>query len=335
MAKLREEIKIRNRVIGNRLVLPPMATSNSTAEGYVTDELIDYYEKRAQSGAIGLMITEHAFVAERGKASLNQLSVADDSTIEGLSRLAKTMKQAGSTAIMQLNHAGSRTNEPICGSKPVGPSAIKHPAVEVFRAAEPVALKRAEIDELVKLFGAAAKRAEEAGFDGVEVHSAHGYLLDQFYSPLTNKRVDEYGTSQIQSRTRFHKEVLQEIRRQVSDDFIVGLRLGASDYTDGGATVEDGARAVRNLDSYIDYIHISGGIFGYTTARLEGAGYFRDASQAIKADTTITAPVILTGGVRTIDAANKVLEDDYADMVGVGRAFLKDAHWADDALANR
>ena len=332
MAKLKENIKIRSTEIKNRLVMPPMATSNCKEDGIITEDLINYYDDRAKSGHIGMIITEHAYITQQGKASLNQMSIADDSTIEGLTKLARTIKQSGSTAIIQINHAGSRTNEETTGMNPVGPSAVDHPAVEKFRLSEAEALTKEGIDEIVQLFAQAAKRAEQAGFDGVEVHSAHGYLLNQFYSPLANKRVDEYGTSQIQSRVRFHKEVLQAIRRVVSDDFIVGLRLGACDYKLGGSSVEDGVRAVRHLDSYIDYIHITGGIFGYTTARLEGAGYFRDASMALKEDGTIKAPVILTGGVKTLDAANKVLEDDYADMVGVGRAILKDAHWADEAF---
>ena len=195
----------------------------------------------------------------------------------------------------------------------------------------PQEMTHEDMQKVVRDFAAAARRAKEAGFDGVEIHSAHGYLLNQFYSPLANHRTDKYGPGSIESRVKLHLEVIQAVRAAVGADYLVALRLGAGDYMDGGSTAADGAAAARLFEQAgIDLLDISGGICGYIRPGVTGQGYFSDLTEAVKS--AVSLPVILTGGITEIDAAETLLEQGKADLIGVGRAMLKDSSWAKNAM---
>jgi 2,4-dienoyl-CoA reductase-like NADH-dependent reductase (Old Yellow Enzyme family) len=184
----------------------------------------------------------------------------------------------------------------------------------------------------VNAFQASSRRAREAGFDAVEIQSAHGYLLNQFLSPLTNKRTDEYG-GDISNRIRVHLQVIQAVRSAVGPDFPIHIRLGASDYTEGGTTIEDSKIAARAFEKAgADIIHVSGGFVGYTPPGLTGQGYFAPLSEAVKS--AVSIPVILTGGITEVEAAEKFLAEKKADLIGVGRAILQDSTWAKRAIEN-
>ena len=189
MAHLLEPIMIKKMHLNNRLVMPPMATAKAMPDGHVSPEILAYYREKSAGGYIGLVIIEHAYISPEGRASERQLSVAEDSAIPGLIELAGVIHGQGSKAVMQINHAGSATSEDTIGKVPVAPSVIRNPVKNTV----PRELTREEIGEIVRGFAAAAGRVREAGFDGVEVHSIYCYLLNQFFSPLTNKRQDEYG----------------------------------------------------------------------------------------------------------------------------------------------
>lgn len=321
MSKLNRTLKIGSLNLSNRLVLPPMATAKSTADGYVSQGIIDYYNEKTLGGYISLVIIEHSFISQEGKASENQLSIADDSVVEELKKLAETIQANGSKAVMQINHAGSAANEEITGETPVGPSAIPNPRMGGI----PHELSKKEIGDMVKKFRDAAIRTKNAGFDGVEIHSAHGYFLNQFFSPLTNKRTDEYGGN-VKNRIRIHLEVIKEIRKAVGEDFPLLLRLGASDYTEGGATIEDSIIASKAFEEAgISIIDISGGFCGYSVEGLTGEGYFSPLTEAIKNE--ISIPVLLTGGIISGEGAEKLLSENKADLIGVGRAIFKDSNW--------
>ena len=312
--------------LSNRLVMPPMATAKADGAGKVSSELIDYYSEKTYGGYISLAIVEHSYINIEGKASNNQLSAADDSMIEGLSGLAEAIHSNGSKAVMQLNHAGSASKEEITGRTPVGPSAVPHPR----SGSLPRELTREEITDIVEDFANAARRAKEASFDGVEIHSAHGYLLNQFFSPLTNKRTDEYGGDVI-NRIKIHLQIIDAIRSVVGEDFPILLRIGASDYTHGGTTIEDSQIAAQEFQKAgISIIDISGGMCGYNVPGLSGQGYFAPLTEAIKKYVSI--PVILTGGITDIQAAESLLVDGKADLIGVGRAILNDSGWAQQAV---
>jgi NADPH2 dehydrogenase len=310
----------------NRLVMPPMATAKSEGDGKVSPEVIDYYREKSEGGYISLIVIEHSFISHEGKASNNQLSVAEDNMIEGLKKLAEVIRGNGSKAVMQINHAGSAAKQEITGMTPVGPSAVANPRL----GNTPHALTKDEIMGIVKDFRNAALRVKEAGFDGVEIHSAHGYLLNQFFSPLTNKRTDEYG-GDVHKRIRLHLEVIKAVRSAVGENFPILLRFGASDFVDGGSSLEDSKVAAQEFEKAgVSILDISGGFCGYVVKGLDGQGYFSQLTEGLK--TVVSIPVILTGGITEAKAAEELLSQGKADLIGVGRAILKDSNWAKNAV---
>ena len=179
---------------------------------------------------------------------------------------------------------------------------------------------------IADLFAEAALRARKGGYDGVEIHSAHVYLLNQFYSPLINNREDEYGPHSMEDRLRFHKEVLEKVRAAVGPDYPIAVRLGGCDYQEGGSTEADAVEAAKLLCAYgADLIDVSGGMNGYIIAGHDYPGYFKDMSKAIKEAVDVT--VMTTGGVTTTEQAEELLSYGAADLIGVGRAIYKDAAW--------
>ena len=310
----------------NRLVMPPMATSKSQQDGKVSKDILDYYNEKSQGGYISLIIIEHSFITVQGKASERMLSIAEDSVVEELKKLAKVIHKNGSKTVMQINHAGSAASLDVTGYEPVGPSAIANPR----KGNVPKELTKSEIKTIIGEFADAARRTKEAGFDGVEIHSAHGYLLNQFFSPLTNIRSDEYG-GEILGRIKIHLEIIKAVKEAVGDDFPILLRLGASDYMDGGSTIEDSKIAALEFErAGVDVLDISGGFCGYMLTGNTSQGYFSPLTEAIK--DVVSIPVILTGGITDAVAAEKLLSEGKADLIGVGRAIYKDSMWAEKAI---
>ena len=188
-----------------------------------------------------------------------------------------------------------------------------------------------EIQTVVEAFAQGARRAKEAGFDGVELHAAHGYLLNQFYSPLTNQRSDAYMGATLAGRLRFLLEAVEAVRETVGQGFLLAVRLGAGDDLPGGTTLEDSVRACQLLEQAgVDLLDISGGFCGPYRSGSKEQGYFSDWSQAIKQ--VVSAPVLVTGGITQPEAACRLLEEGKADLIGVGRALLKDSLWAKKAM---
>lgn len=312
----------------NRLVMPPMATAKSDSDGKVSSAILDFYQEKSAGGQLALVIVEHSFVQQAGKASANQLSVADDSVIAGLEQLANVLHCNGVKAVMQINHAGSATSAEITGANPVGPSAIANPR----KGGVPHELTRQEIEDIVVSFRNAASRVKAAGFDGVEIHSAHGYLLNQFFSPLTNQRTDAYGGS-VEARIRIHLQVIEAVRQAVGPDYPILLRLGAADFVEGGSTIQDSQIAAREFEKAgVNILDISGGFSGYINPDNNQPGYFSSLSAAIKE--VVSIPVILTGGITTAQAAEELLAAGKADLIGVGRAILQDSQWVKKAIAS-
>ncbi|EHQ87731.1 NADH:flavin oxidoreductase [Desulfosporosinus youngiae] len=310
----------------NRLVMPPMATAKADPDGKVNQSILDYYAEKSEGGYLSLIIIEHSFIQLDGKASDLQLSVSDDSVVEGLNKLAEVIHRNGSKTVMQINHAGSNTTSEVTGSTPLAPSVVPHPRRKVL----PDELTREDMATIIQAFQNAARRTKEAGFDGVEIHAAHGYLLHQFFSPLTNKRTDEYGGN-VHNRIRLHLQVIEGIRAAVGDDFPILLRLGTSDYQEGGLTIDDSIVAAQEFEKAgVNILDISGGFCGYIVPGLSGQGFFAPLSEAIKK--VVSIPVILTGGITEILAAEQLLAEDKADLIGVGRAVLNNSKWAEHAV---
>lgn len=328
-----QPIVINGLVCKNRLVMPPMATAKSTPTGQVSGALCDYYRARASSGSIGLVITEHSYICQQGKAHADQLSISSDHDVDGLHQLVQTIHRTGTKVMAQINHAGSAAMPDKVDCDPVAPSPI--PPLRAGKASgrKIHELSPSEIKLIVRQFAEAAARAKTAGYDGVEIHSAHGYLINQFYSPLTNQRLDEYGPACIEDRVRMHLEVIAAVRHAVGKDFPVALRFGGCDYAEGGSSLEDSVKASIFFErAGLDLLDISGGVLGYRTSTLKGAGYFRDMTAAIKR--CVSIPVVLTGGIRTAQEAEGLLSENCADLIGVGRALLEDAQWAAKAFAS-
>jgi len=330
MQLLKEPINIKNVKIKNRLVMPPMATSKSEG-GEVTQELVEYYNEKSKGGFIGLIITEHSYISQDGMASARQVSISRDSDVEGLKRISEAIHGNGTKVIVQINHAGSSADSKVTGCETLSASRILNTGSTAKTDILPFQMEKTDIEKVIKNFADAAKRAKEAGFDGLEIHSAHGYLLNQFYSPLTNKRTDEYTGSTLTGRIKLHLEIIKAVREAVGEDYLIALRLGACDYKDGGSTLEDGVNASKIFEKAgIDLLDISGGFCGYIRPDHNEQGYFGELTEAIKKEVSI--PVILTGGIVDGESAEKLLEEKKADLIGVGRAILKDSEWAKKAM---
>jgi len=324
MSLLEQEIKIGNKVSKNRIAMPPMANGMATDDGAVVPRLIRHYEDRAKEG-VGTVIVEHAYIHPSGKASPRQLAVDKDELVDGLSDLAASIRSHGAIAAIQITHAGSKTSPENCGQQPVAPSAVANPG----GGSLPRELSAEELSELKACYVQSALRCEKAGFDAVELHGAHGYFLNQFLSPLTNRRTDAYGGS-AEERTAYPLEVLQAVKAALNGETLVMYRLGADDLLPGGLPLEDAIRfSVQLEENGIDLIDVSGGLSAFMIVDKE-PGFFRTHSRAIKAH--VSVPVLVTGGVKSGTFAEEILESGDADIVGVGRSLLANPNWAREAL---
>lgn len=325
MPTLLDPIKIGSMRLKNRIVMPPMATGLATAEGEATEKLIQHYERRAK--ALGLLIVEHSYIEKGGKLSAHQLGIYDDNLIPGLTKLTERVHVLSTPIAIQINHAGRLANSEICGAQPVAPSPIPHSDEHEI----PRALSKEEIEALVEAYGSAARRAIESGFDALEIHGAHGFLLSQFLSPLSNKRGDEYG-GRLEDRMRFPLQVVARVKEEIGGGFPLLYRLGADDMKPGGLSLGESKVVARKLaEGGVDAIDVSGGIIGSRPEALQGTqGYFVSFAEEIRK--VVDVPVIGVGGIRTAEFANEVVAKGRADLVAVGRAMLADTDWALKAM---
>ena len=289
-----------------------MATGLATIDGEVTEALIEHYSRRSRGP--GLVIVEHSYVSKQGKASTKQLGIYDDNLISGLKKLTDAVHKNDALIAIQLNHAGGKASSKVCGFRPVAPSRVK------ISEETPKKLALKDIEAVIDSFIQAAKRAKEAGFDAVEVHGAHGFLLNQFNSPLCNKRNDRYGGS-IENRTRISVRILTGIRRHLGKNYTILYRLGADDMKPGGIMPEDGAAIAKILTkSGADIIDVSGGLGGSAPQNASGQGFLIPLASTIKK--AVNVPVIGVGGITSLDYADKVIREGLVDLVAIGRAIL-------------
>jgi 2,4-dienoyl-CoA reductase-like NADH-dependent reductase (Old Yellow Enzyme family) len=307
--------------------------------GVMTPALLDLYERLA-SGGVGGIITGHLFVTTRGKYARGQTGVHDDDTLPGLTNLTERVHSHGAAIFGQLAHAGSQSRVP--GNMPLAPSPVPNPLT-----GNPVdAASSEEIDAAIAAFGAAARRAVEAGFDGVHIHGANGYLISEFSSPVTNRRNDEWG-GDSDRRSAFSKAVVDAVRRSVPAGFPVTMKIGMVDAVADGLQIDESVNRAQSLvDLGLDAIEVSCGLMQVPTDsantyvavgpkraaqdllvhRLLSAprpeAYFRPWAQALRAkvDTTI----ILTGGMRTTQTMREVLESADADFIGLARPLIRE-----------
>jgi len=321
-------IKIGSMTVKNRLLMPSMSINFGVDDNcYVTDQLTEYFLERARGG-VGMMMVGGGGVHPGGQEQPDLPLIYEDGCIPALKQMVEKVKGYGTRFGVQLMHGGRQCYLP----QKVAPSAIPAPAVV---KGEVRALEIPEIKEIVGCFGDATRRCKDAGFDFVEIHAAHGYLINQFMSPNANVRTDEYGGS-FENRTRFFFEVMADIREKTGPDFPVGIRINGNDFMENGWTLEDTVRLVPLIEKAgAAYIHVSAGVYGSTELTIPSMysphGCFTYLAKAVKAVATI--PVITVGRIKDPKFADEILARGDADMVAMGRALLADPHMPAKALA--
>lgn len=326
--------KIGTLEIKNRVCKAPQSTGFSNMDGSVTERLIRHYRELAKGGA-GLIIVEYAYVDKIASKSAHcQLGIADKEHIPGLGWLADVIKDNGARAGIQIEHCG---RQKFLGTKPmVAPSRIPWPNLYATYGTVPDELTIEEIAEIVEAFGDAALRAKHAGYDLVEIHGAHGYLITNFLSPHTNKRNDFYGGS-LENRMRILVQIVKNVRCKIGPNFPLTVRLSGTDYEPDGLTIEDTVQISKCMESIgIDAIHVSGGdhhmMIHQVTPMALPVCYNTWAAAEIKKHVTI--PVIASGSITLPEYAEEIIASGKGDFVGLGRPLLADQYWPAKAEAN-
>jgi 2,4-dienoyl-CoA reductase-like NADH-dependent reductase (Old Yellow Enzyme family) len=317
--------------VRNRIVMPAMTTRTADDKGHVTDASIAYYMERVRGGT-GLITVEMASPEKVGRHRRREIGIWHDDFIPGLARLVREIRRGGAKASIQLGHAGGHTRADICGETPIAPSAIPHPVYEItFETIVPQEMSKARIDETIAAYAAAAQRAERAGFDCVEIHAAHGYLISQFHAPFENRRSDEYGGS-LENRARFGLEVLLAVKAAVPALAVI-YRLSVEDFFDGGLTYAEGKQiAIWAAESGADALHITAGHYRSqpTAHRMippmnepdaPFLGYAADIKKAV------AVPVIAVGRLGDPTTATEAVASGKADFIALGRALIADPDW--------
>lgn len=318
--KIWDSIQIGSLNLKNRIVMPPMSTRLSNPDGSVSPRLMDYYEARAKGG-VGMMVVEYSYIDDlASKAAVCQLGVYSDDLIPGLNQLVERLHYYDTKVLLQICHGGGQSPTSLIKGMPVAPSPIPSKSGEI-----PNELTIKEIGDIVKAFGDAALRAKRAGFDGVEIHGAHGYLIYQFLAAMYNKRQDAYGPD-FMSRTRFPLEVVADMRQKVGNDFPIGFRLNIKDFFPGGIEVDESLEFVKMLENNgVDYIHASAATYlshhYIIPPTYIERGHLEELARQCKA--VVKIPVIAVAGINHVVAV-KILDNGSADLVALGRAHVAD-----------
>ncbi|MBQ9155564.1 MAG: FAD-dependent oxidoreductase [Eubacterium sp.] len=322
--KIFEPFTVKRMTLKNRIVMTPMGTNYGEPDGQMSLWHLNYYDLRAKGGT-GLIIVENANVDHPlGSNGTSQIRIDHDSFMPRFFKLTELIHQQGGCACIQINHAGASAQQARTGMQPASASDI--PSKEGGEIPRP--LEKEEIYEIVKKYGEAAKRAQTAGFDAVEVHCGHSYLISQFLSPLTNKRTDEFGGSP-ENRARFAKLVIEEVRRQVGPFFPIFARISADEFMEGGNTLEDCLEYLQYMQDEVDVFDVSAALNGSLQYQIDSNnlpdGWRSYMAKAVKE--RYGKPVITVGNIRDPRVANEILERGDADLIGIGRGLIADPDW--------
>jgi len=324
MSKLFEPSEINGMKLANRFVRSATWEGMATDDGACTPKLIDLMAGLAKGG-VGLIITSHAYVSPEGQAGPWQIGVYKDDLISGLTEMTATVHDHGGKIVMQLAHAGLTANPELTGKAPIGPSPL-----EDANASPGQEMTGSDIARVVSTFAAGAKRAQTAGFDGVQIHGAHGYLLSEFLTPFFNRRQDQYGGA-IQNRARIVLEVLRAIRGAVGNDYPLLIKMNCQDFHDNGLSLEDSVQVgIILAEEGIDAIEISGGNSKsgkLGTVRVgikseEKEAYFQKEARAFR--DSLAVPLILVGGNRSFQMAERMLNENVADYISMSRPLIRE-----------
>lgn len=330
--KLFEPITIKGLKLKNRMVVSAMVTNYCTPDGMATEKFIAYHEHKAKGGW-GLIITEDYAVTRTAGGFVRLPGLWEDAQIESHRKLTDRIHAAGGKIAAQIYHAGRETSSAITGERCIAPSAVKDPTMTEV----PRELTVSEIHELIERFGDSARRAKEAGFDAVEVHGAHGYLVGAFVSPFSNKRTDEYGGT-IQNRAKFATDIIRNIKQKCGENYPVFYRMSTVEYVPGGLYIEESKVIARLLEEAgADAIHCSQGIYAsmhtiVPPSVFPRAGYVENAAE-IK--TAVRIPVIAVGRINDAAVAESILQTGKADMVTMARASLADPDMPNKVMEGR
>ncbi len=324
--------------IPNRIVMPPITTRTADGEGFVTDDTVAYYMARVRGG-VGLITVEMASPERAGRHRRREIGVYDDRFLPGLTRLVNEIHQGGAKASIQLGHAGGHTRADICGETPIAPSAIAHPVYETTLATiVPEEMTPARIRETVQAFAAAAMRTQKAGFDCVEIHAAHGYLISQFHAPFENRRTDEYGGS-LENRARFGLDVLRAVKAAVPGMAVI-YRISVEDFFPGGMPCSEGNRiAIWAAEARADALHVTAGHYRSLPSAqivippmIYPEATFLDFSAEVKK--AVRIPVIAVGRLGDPATATAAVASGKADFVALGRTLIADPQWVQKLRRN-
>ena len=325
MTRLFEETSIKGMKMRNRTVRSATWEGMCDSDGRPTQKLINCYENLAR-GKVGLIISGYTFVRPDGKGLPGKMGIHTDNFENDFKKLTHAVHAAGGAIAIQLVHAGGQTTAKNAGRQPLAPSSVQ---VDQFPEI-PAELTREDIHNIVVAFGAGARRAKAWGFDAVQFHGAHGFLINQFLSPLTNRRTDDYGGS-IENRCRFLFEVYQEVREAVGENYPVLIKLNAADNLDGGLEIDDAMYAAGELSrAGIDAIEVSAGTpaSGSKTAAREKINTPEkeayNLGPALQIKQHVSCPVMVVGGFRSCEVIEKTLQDDDISYISMSRPFIRE-----------
>lgn len=317
-------IHIGSVTIHNRFVRSATHDFMATDEGYATNRQLELFKSLAQ-GEVGLIISGHTYVNPAGKASLFQTAAYDDTFIPGLKKISNAIHQYHSKIFLQISHAGRQTKQKISGKMPIAPSAIYEPVFKVT----PRAMSHTEIQNVINDFIQSGYRAKRAGFDGIQIHIAHGYLLSSFISPYTNKRKDEWGGS-LPNRFRIVDQIIKGIKDITGKNFPLIAKLNSTDLLPEGLQIDEAVEISQALENAgIDGIEVSGGMSEAGKASVwkgpfsqDKEGYFVENAARIKA--AVLVPVFGLGGLRTFSEMEKLVRQGSVDLISMSRPFIRE-----------
>ncbi|MDM8556561.1 NADH:flavin oxidoreductase [Desulfococcaceae bacterium HSG7] len=325
MTNLFDSTTINNMTLQNRLVRSATWEGMCEQDGRPTEKAVQWYRDLAQGG-VGLIISGYTFVRPEGKGLPGKMGIHTDAFAGDYEKLTQAVHDASGKVALQIVHVGGQTDAKTAGRQPLAPSAIKADQFPEM----PAELSKDEISDIVTAFGEGARRAKEWGFDAVQLHGAHGFLINQFLSPLTNCRTDEYGGS-LENRCRFLFEVYEKVRETTGADYPVLIKLNASDNLDGGLEIDDAVYAAQKLaEAGIDAIEVSAGTpasgdkgpVRNKITKPEREAYNLDLACKIKS--AVGCPVMVVGGFRSYDIAEKVVKDDGMDYISMSRPLIRE-----------
>jgi 2,4-dienoyl-CoA reductase-like NADH-dependent reductase (Old Yellow Enzyme family)/thioredoxin reductase len=332
MQPLFSSFTIRDIHLKNRIVMPGLASFLIGDDGSISDDTVEHYRRRAAGGPAMVIMEAHA-ISPEGLVSAHQARIYDDRFIEGLAKIAAVIKSEGSVPAIQIHHGGRQTSIKVIKRKPLAPSPIPCPTIP--GDVEPLTIDG--IHEIVQKFGDAAKRAKEAGFELIEIHGAHGYLINQFLSKVSNHREDEYGGDTV-GRSRFAIEITEEIRRRIGPQFALSFKISAQEFVSEGLTVKESIEILKLLvKAGVDIVQVSAGN-DITPEWICQPMFMKKAclaESAARVKKALNIPVMAVGRINGPVVANEVLLKDQADLVCIGRGLLADPQLPNKAREER